>query len=130
MKRRVSFDFDDTLDRVDVQEFVKTLPGYVEPWIVTSRLDDSHAPVQFWNSDLYTVADFVKIPRKRIVFTNYEKKSTFFAANSDFIFHLDDDYYELVEIQRETNVIAISVIGTTTWKNKINRILKRLNEHN
>ena len=52
-KGKVSFDYDSTLDRKDVQRFAKKLidAGY-EVWIVTSRLSLEHAKA---NLDQWTI---------------------------------------------------------------------------
>jgi len=48
--RKVSFDFDSTLSRKDVQDFAKKLvsEGY-EVWIVTSRFDDETGMSKNWH---------------------------------------------------------------------------------
>ena len=104
---KVSFDFDSTLSRKDVQRFAKELvaAGH-EVWIVTSRVSDEMAnnyPVEFKNRvlkanrKLFRVADNVGIKRNHIIFTGFVNKIEFIKGK-DFIFHLDDDLDELVEI--------------------------------
>ena len=61
---KVSFDFDGTLSRKDVQNFAKSLvnTGY-DVWIVTSRFDDESAMKKNWhwikgqNQNLFSVAE-------------------------------------------------------------------------
>ena len=103
---KVSFDFDSTLDRPSVQEFAKELVNDgVEVWIITSRMSVEYAKAnldQFTinrvdkaNHKLFRVADNIGI--KHIHFTNAQFKINF-LANQNFLFHLDDDPDELIEI--------------------------------
>jgi hypothetical protein len=128
MKVRVSFDFDNTLSRIDVQDFCKELIYYgLDVWIVTSRSrnycnnksndnDNSND-----NKDLFFIAENLEIKKENIIFTNGFTegfaKSDFFKINSDFLFHLDDDSVELDFINRETKVKGISCLGKNNcWK--------------
>jgi hypothetical protein len=61
---KVSFDFDSTLSRRDVQEFAKQLViSGLEVWIVTSRFDDVTAMSKNWhwikgqNQKLFDIAE-------------------------------------------------------------------------
>lgn len=117
--KKVSFDFDGTLSRHDVQawakEFIKK--GF-EVWIVTSRSKDA------WNnSDLYEIANELGIPLERIIFTEFEFKYNFFVGK-DFIFHLDDDWIELKEIDIKTTVRGIPVNGGFDWQEELFKILE------
>ena len=108
MKGKVSFDFDSTLDRKDVQRFAKQLidDGY-EVWIVTSRvsLEYAKANLDQWsinrveksNLKLFRVADNLDIKREHIHFTNAQLKVEF-LEDKNYIFHLDDDSEELLAI--------------------------------
>ena len=104
---KVSFDFDSTLDRKDVQRFAKQCVelGH-EVWIVTSRASNEEAIMRdSWvkdrilnsNKKLFRVADNVGISRSNIHFTNSEDK-IHFLKGKNFIFHLDDDFDELMNI--------------------------------
>ena len=107
-KGKVSFDFDSTLDRKDVQRFAKQLinDGY-ETWIVTSRvsLEYAKANLDQWsinrveksNLKLFRVADNLGIKREHIHFTNAQLKVEF-LEDKNYIFHLDDDSEELLAI--------------------------------
>jgi hypothetical protein len=105
---KVSFDFDSTLDRKDVQQFAKTLINDgIEVWIITSRISIEYAKsnldqftinrVDKANHKLFRVADNLGIKREHIHFTNTQFKSDF-LSNKNFIFHLDDDSDELIAI--------------------------------
>lgn len=128
---KVSFDFDSTLDRKDVQEYASELISRgVEVWIVTSRVEN---PMAFygsedarylnWNDDLFSVASTLGIPKERIRFTAYQDKSEFLIPNN-FTWHLDDDTQELFMIKR-SKVRGIQV-ESNSWKNKCERILNSI----
>jgi hypothetical protein len=101
---KVSFDFDHTLSRKDVQTFAKQLvdDGH-EVWIVTSRFSDEAAKEKKWhwiegqNQKLFDVAEDCGIKKENIQFTCMESKSVF-LKDKGFIFHLDDDDIELMDI--------------------------------
>lgn len=101
---KVSFDFDSTLSRKDVQEFVKELvnDGH-EVWIVTSRFSDEKGKEINWhwvlgkNQRLFDVAEECGIKKENIQFTCMGSKSLFLEGK-DFVFHLDDDDIELMDI--------------------------------
>lgn len=123
---KVSFDFDSTLDRLDVQDYAKLLieKGF-EVYIVTSRLSNKEAPSPSWNDDLYKVAKDLGIKEENIIFTCYKDKSQYFMEHPDIIFHLDDDYFELKSMSRlKCNTVGISVLSTS-YVSKCNRILAK-----
>lgn len=121
----VSFDFDSTLDKKTVQEYAQDLINRgIDVWICTSRFSPENAPNKEWNDDLFKIADELEIPRDNIVFTNYADKCEF-LKDTNFIWHLDDDWIELKEINKQTKTLGISVFGNTNWKNKCERILKK-----
>ena len=106
---KASFDFDSTLSRKDVQRFAKELvaAGH-EVWIVTSRISNEQAQLEYScnytkdriyksNKKLFRVADNVGIKREHIIFCNFTVKIDSIAGQG-FVFHLDDDLDELVEI--------------------------------
>ena len=89
---KVSFDFDGTLSRTDVQIYAKSLiDNGIDVWICTSRLEPSKAHREDWNDDLFLVSDKLKIPREKIIFTNLTDKSQI-LKDHNFIWHLDDYY--------------------------------------
>jgi hypothetical protein len=101
---KVSFDFDGTLSRKDVQKLAKELvsEGH-EVWIVTSRFSDEAAKEKNWhwiegqNQKLFDVAGECGIKKENIHFTCMESKS-YFLSGKGFIFHIDDDDIELMDI--------------------------------
>lgn len=100
---KISFDFDDTLDRQSVQSFAKWCirQGH-EVWIVTSRYPDEYwadKNVHNWvpNADLWDVAAALKIHADRVVFTGMTSKASWFSKHPDFTWHLDDCHDEIHE---------------------------------
>ncbi len=119
---RVSFDYDATLSRKDVQEFAKKLVSKdIEVWIVTSRFDDEIAKEKAWwwikdqNNNLFEVADECGIRRENIKFTNMESKSIF-LKDKGFTFHLDDDYIELLDILESGDKCLPVNVDHFEWK--------------
>ena len=103
----VSFDFDSTLERKDVQEFAIRLKqmGY-NIWITTTRHLDSpiiNMDMSESNNDLYKVAMSIGIPHSNIIFTNGEDKE-FSVFTGNFKFHLDDCDWEIMEINKTSNI--------------------------
>jgi hypothetical protein len=121
----VTFDFDSTLSRQDVQDYAYSLikKGF-DVWVLTSRYDELHKHKYRHNptnDDLYKVTDKVGIPRWKIRFTCMRDKAEYLFG-TDVIWHLDDDFVELNKINKETKTIGISVIGSE-YKSKCNRLL-------
>jgi hypothetical protein len=130
---QVSFDFDSTLSRNDVQDYARFLinKGF-EVWILTSRFEDCYqypwyrgTVNEHCHHDLYIVANSLNIPPERIIFTNMADKADTILEREDFnpIWHLDDDYIELNIIHRKTTTKAISVISSS-YKKKCNKELE------
>ncbi len=107
---KCSFDFDDTLSRVDVQRFAKSLikEGH-QIWIVTSRMSNERASNDSWNDDLFMVAESLGITNYH--FCNLQPKRLFFKDH-DFAFHLDDDIDDVQDINRNTNTTAVHFVPT------------------
>lgn len=127
---KVSIDFDSTLSKKDVQEFAKQLvsSGY-EVWIVTSRFDDETAMEKNWpwikvqNQTLFDVADECGIKRDNIKFTCMQSKSIFLLGKG-FLFHLDDDEIELMEILQSGDKCFAVNVDHFEWKETCINILK------
>ena len=115
-KLRVAFDFDSTLDNPIVQEYAKSLVEKgIEVWIVTSRMDNQSARNYLWNRDLFLVAKSVGILECNINFCNMEDKYKFFQRNEGFLWHLDDDMFELDLINDETITTGVYVYNNNNW---------------
>lgn len=128
---KVSFDFDSTLSRKDVQSFAKELvnSGH-EVWIVTSRFDDEAAKNKKWhwiegqNKRLFDVAEECGIKVENIHFTNMESKSIFLKGK-EFIFHLDDDDIELMDILEMGDFCRPVHVDHFEWKETCKEILRK-----
>ena len=125
IKPIVTFDFDSTLSRQDVQDYATSLikKGF-DVWVLTSRYDELHKHKYRHNptnEDLYYVTDKLEIPRWKIKFTCMRDKAEYLFG-SNVLWHLDDDFVELNNINRETNTIGISVVASS-YKSKCNKLL-------
>ena len=123
--KKVSFDFDGTLSRKDVQDYAKSLiKKDIEVWVTTSRYfnEDDYEFTKMDNNDLYKVIDYIGIPKERVTFTNRKDKAL--VMEKDFIWHLDDDWLDLKLINSSTNIVGISVFGSSSWKYKCDKLLK------
>jgi len=124
--KKVSFDFDSCLDRLDVQEVATRLvkSGY-DVYIVTSRcctataLERGHYWVERWNQDLYKVSLKCKIKKENIIFTEHIDKIVY-LKDKGFLFHLDDDEYEIDEIVNSGDSCVGINVDRIDWENKIN----------
>ena len=128
--KKVSFDFDSTLSRVDVQEFAKELinDGH-DIWIVTSRCATEPALEKGWywvekqNQELYDVAELVGITRDKIVFTEHVDKIEYLFGK-EFLFHLDDDEFELMAILESKDICKAINVEHFEWKETCLELLK------
>ena len=127
---KVSFDFDSTLSRKDVQEFAKQLvnEGH-EVWIVTSRFDDESAMKKNWhwiegqnqkvfesqNQKVFEIAEYCGIKTEHIKFTCMESKSLF-LKDKGFVFHVDDDVIELMDILESRDKCFPVNVDHFEWK--------------
>ena len=128
---KVSFDFDSTLSRKDVQLFAKELVDKgLEVWIVTSRFDDESAMQKNWhwvkgqNEKVFDVAELCGINKDNIYFTNMESKSIFLKGK-EFIFHLDDDEFELMDILEMGDRCHPVNVEHFEWKETCRKILQK-----
>lgn len=124
---KVSFDFDNTLSRKDVQRFAKELVSEgVEVWIITSRISDEQSKLEYTcnytldrvfksNKKLFRVADNVGIKREHITFCNFAPKIDF-IKNNNFLFHLDDDSDELWEIKNSKDPCLPINVNHQDWE--------------
>ena len=120
-KFKISFDFDSTLSRKDIQKYAKQLieEGH-DIWIVTSRCATEPALAKGWhwvekqNQELYDVAEEVGIPREKIVFTEHVDKIEYLQGKG-FLFHIDDDVDELVEIVKSGDPCRVVNAEHSDW---------------
>jgi len=129
-KYKISFDFDSTLDREDVQEFAKQLvkDGH-EIWITTSRFDTESSLKKGWwwieknNQQLYEVAEECGIPKENIAFTAMIDKIKFLEGKN-FLLHLDDDETELEFIEESDDKCVGVWVELKTWKETCINLIK------
>lgn len=124
----VTFDFDGTLSRADVQEYaLELISKGVDVWVVTSRYDELHKhryQINPTNNDLWEVVDRLNIPRWKVRFTCMEFKADY-LFHTNAIFHLDDnkdEFFEMKRIKCKTVGVQVSSGG---FQNKCNRILQK-----
>lgn len=121
---KLSFDFDSTLSRTDVQAFAKEMvqAGH-EVWIVTSRFDNEHIIKNKWlhikdqNQKLFRVAEECGIEPEHIHFTNMDLKANF-LKDRGFTFHLDDDKIELWDLSMTGDDCAPVLVENQDWKDQ------------
>jgi hypothetical protein len=114
----VTFDFDSTLSQKIVQDFAKSLilKGF-DVYVLTSRYDEltkHNYILNPNNQDLYKVTDRLGIGREKIRFQCMRPKAEY-LYNTNVIWHLDDDWKEVNEINRHTKTKAIDV-ALKNWK--------------
>lgn len=120
-KLKMSFDFDSTMSRKDIQKYAKELieEGH-DVWIVTSRCATEPSLAKGWhwvekqNQELYDVAESVGIPREKIVFTAHVDKIEYLQGKG-FLFHIDDDSYELIEIVKSGDPCRVVNADHSDW---------------
>lgn len=128
---KVSFDFDGTLSRKDVQGFAKELINMgIDVWIVTSRTSTEDAKKKAWwwvekqNDYLFEVANECGIPKEKIVFTGQVEKVVY-LTDRDFVFHLDDDEYELIQIM-DSKISCVPLnVGHFEWKESCLQLINK-----
>lgn len=92
---KISFDFDQTLSELPMQELAKKyLQLGAEVYITTSRTEHLDG-LQYDNSDVFEVAEKLGIKRENITFTNYDDKYKFVK---EYDVHFDDDEQEVALI--------------------------------
>lgn len=96
---KISVDFDSTLTRKEVQDFVlQMIKNGAEVFCVTSRFYNNEA-----NIELYELTDELGI--HRIIFTDGEDKVHHIPASTNF--HLDDDMHELRMIKKHSDITPV-----------------------
>jgi hypothetical protein len=129
--KKVSVDYDGTLDREDVQAYIRELIARgVIVWVCTARLSPKNAHNSQWNDAMFKVTDGLGIPREHIIFTNYEKdwkNKSEFLKGKGFTWHLDDDNIELSFIKTDTEIKPIYLFANPDWKRDCeNELIEKL----
>lgn len=97
----ISFDFDKTLERLDMQNLARKLSVKNTIWIITRRFPDEYV-------DVYEIARSLGIPQQRIVFTSGKWKwMKLRTMNIDY--HYDDKADEVNQINKWTKTKAILI---------------------
>ena len=125
---KLSFDFDGVLTIPSVEEFAKELveQGYTV-YITTSRVNDSDS-FQPWlnsesNNDVWNLCERIGIPKYNVNFTAHDDKINFLNGKK-FLFHLDDDVYELMEIMNGDDPVKPLNVNHSDWKINCLELLK------
>lgn len=138
---KVSFDFDGTLQRPDVQEYAaKLIKLGIEVWVVTTRYDSNHKhkwskvfPEELWakitsnttgdpNAELWAVVDRLGIPRYQVRFTCMEWKYTYLNGTK-FLWHLDDNPEEFTHAKQKGCNVTMIQVESGNWKQKCEKII-------
>jgi len=109
----ISFDFDGTLSRSDVQQFVleiKKLGHRV--LIITNRKSNKS------NSDLYAVADRLGIKRHNIFFCEMLGKHRFITPGLQIALHADDDWLDC-DLVESIGTPAVRMFDNPDWCQEI-----------
>lgn len=117
---KLTFDFDGTLTRPEVQDyFLELIERGFDCWVLTSRYDDLHKhryPKNPTNEDLWELIDKLNFPRYKVKFMNMESKGIYLSF-TDVLWHLDDDDEDLLDIFEEAQTRQIDV-KTNRWKER------------
>ncbi len=125
----ISVDFDDTLTRKDVQEFVKEqVEQGNEVIVVTSRLSRQEASKiqqvpEDYNRDVVELSQ--KCGISKIYFTNYADKWEYLKDLKPTV-HLDDDAMQILITNNngDLNDTTAFNIKDADWKQQVGNILK------
>lgn len=121
----VSFDYDGSLDRPDVQQYCQELIGRgYEVFVCTMRYNKMLQ--HLWtecpnNDDLWKVVDTIGIPRENVIFTNMMPKSLYLQG-SKAIFHIDDLQQVHYDITHNTRIPCVMV--QTDYREECEKLLK------
>lgn len=105
---KVSFDFDSTLSKRNIQAIAKRfIKAGDDVYITTTRLEYKKGmDVKFSNTNLFLIAEKLGIPKENIRFTNYEDKVGYLE---NFDIHFDDDPHEIDLITR-SNLKCLGIL--------------------
>ena len=88
----ISFDFDDTLSHIEIQELAYKLKIMGFTIIVcTARHDDERKQL---NDDLFEVVHRLELTEDDVIFCGGKPKHAFLSQAPHLLFHLDDDFHE------------------------------------
>jgi hypothetical protein len=132
-KSIVTFDFDNTLSRRNVQDYARELIGRgVDVWVLTSRYDELHEhkyEPNPSNKDLWEVVDDLNIPRWRVRFTCRTPKAHYLNG-THVACHVDDDTDEFVEARKIKSNVPMIYVDSHDWKDQCEfYITNKSNKH-
>ena len=108
---KVSFDYDRTLTRKDVQDYATYLMSKgIKVSILTSR-------PEYKIKEVYDLADELGI--EKVKYTNYESKALFLNG---YDLHIDDDDKELRDIEHYCTCVGVNV-NLQNWKEISNELI-------
>lgn len=121
--KRVTFDFDGTIDMKHVQEYAKSLiERGIEVWICTARFEPGYQ--HGWGGREWSNADIDQVVKelgiKKVIYTNMTDKWEM-LKNNDIIWHLDNDDYEIDTMNEFSNIKGIFI--EEGWKEKCETLL-------
>lgn len=107
---KISFDFDNTLTRPEIQIMATAMvmAGH-DVWVTTSRRATD-------STEVYDVCHIVGIKTTNCQFTHFEDKVDFLE---DFDVHFDDDDYEIDLINRKNGKCKGILLGFINWRAEI-----------
>ncbi|QGZ15905.1 HAD family hydrolase [Elizabethkingia phage TCUEAP1] len=126
----ISIDFDGTLTRPEVQEFIINNRYRVDFVILTARYDELHKHLYSPNpdnSDLYNLVSELDLPLSRIYFTNMRPKWEFLKGTK-VIAHLDDMSHELLAIDYylwDQHGLRTVDVTSDAWIDNLNTLINR-----
>lgn len=134
MVKKVSFDFDGTLQLGKVQEYAEELlKKGIDVWVVTTRYDDNnkHRYALLANDegnidpheDLWEVVDRLSIPRWKVRFTNWEYKWNY-LQHTKFVWHLDDNPEEFVQMKANNCPVPGISVEYVNWMQECDKLLE------
>lgn len=105
-KIKVSFDYDGTLQKREIQQYAEELiKNGIDVWLVTTRYDDNHKHLYIGTSNdvnlqLHDDCNLIGIPEHKRIFTNMEWKAKTLKEHN-FLWHLDDNPDEFHAMDQE-----------------------------
>lgn len=116
---KVSFDYDDTLDRPEILEYAKELKerGF-EIWICTMRSKMVYLDI------VHTCAVLDIDYKERVICTGMAEKGQF--LKDGFVLHLDDNKDNCNEVTKTAGIPCVDTwISNTLWKDHAQEILSK-----
>lgn len=122
----VTIDYDGTLTRSDVQDYLKRLrSGGFRPMVLTSRYGyiykDRDGFGYEQNRDLFDKVEGMGFKKEDVCFTNGGDKCGFIRSLRPLI-HLDNDSSQVRRVMEETGIVGVNV-AREGWQSEADYIL-------